>query len=297
MMRNIYFYNYYHNGDLFCSKSFIKQIVDELRSESFNFKYFHNNNPKTISDLTDYGGRPYQSNKDRFIKDNDTLSINTWIGIHIPGNHATGPFFWNEGINYVALHDIWNYNFENINSHFGTKLRIKKSPEDYISVIDYSKFDVTSVNDFIQSRPEKKRILFSNGIPMSGQSFSDKMDNIINYFAAKYSDYDFYCTDRIATYSPNVFFTSDITKQKSDLNEISWLSKHCDLIIGKNSGPFIYCLERDNFNDPKKKFISFNNNKVDSLDWGIKVLSDYTCCTNFDVNEIVKLIDRKIGEL
>ena len=97
----ILFYNHYHNGDLFVSKEFIRHIMQQL--PNCEFGYYHNNNPKTIRDLLPYYGRATQSNDERFILNGDTLTINTWIGKYIPGNYKEGPFFWNNGINYVCL--------------------------------------------------------------------------------------------------------------------------------------------------------------------------------------------------
>lgn len=291
-MTKIEFYNYYHNGDLFCSKSFIKQIVSELKD--YEFAYFHNNNPKTISDLAPYGGRAYQDPTKRFIYEENKMSINTWIGIYIPEKHPEPPHFWNEGINYIALYNIWNYTYSKINDYFGTNLKIKSSPKDYLSTIDYSKFNVDEVDRFLSTRIGRKKILFSNGLPMSGQSFGDNLSSIIIFLSERYSNYDFYCTDKFEHNRDNIFFTSDITKQQSDLNEISWLSRSCDLIVGKNSGPFIYCLEKDNFTNPNKTFISFNNSEIDSLNWGIDIESDYTCSKSMNLNEIFNVIDGKI---
>lgn len=296
MMPRIDFYNYYHNGDLFCTRAYVKQIIDELAS--FEFRYFHNNNPKTTSDLINYGGSAstYPHNE-RFVETEDSLAINTWIAIYYADRYPKPPYFNNGGINYVILHSIWKHIFEKINTKFNTNLVLRPSPEDYIATIDFTKFDLSNVHRFIEERPNKKRILFSNGVPMSGQSFSYNFSEHINVLAETHSNYDFICTNRFTHDKSNIFFTSDITKVSSDLNEIGYLSRFCDVIIGKNSGPFIYCLEKENFTNPKKKIISFNNLKEDSLDYGIDIECDYTCSQSNDANEILQTIKRKIESL
>lgn len=288
----ILFYNHYHNGDLFVSKEFIRHIMQQL--PNCEFGYYHNNNPKTIRDLLPYYGRATQSNDERFIVNGDTLTINTWIGKYIPGNYKEDPFFWNNGINYVCLYDIWKYIYSEINKIFDTDLKIKDTPEDYISTIDYRHYDISNAVKFIESRPNTKKILFSNGVPMSGQSFADDMSAFINAYANIYPQYDFICTQWFAKTASNIFFTNDVLQLQSDLNEISYLSKFCDLIVGKNSGPFIYCLERDNFTNPNKKFISFNVTREDSLDYGIKMECDYTYSNSVDGNEIFNIILNKL---
>lgn len=293
-MSKINFYNYYHNGDLFCSRAFIKQIVDEL--PNFEFGYYHNNNPKTISDLVKYEGtaREYSHNE-RFVETDDTLAINTWIAIYYADRYPEPPYFNNGGINYVVLHQIWTHIFEKINLKFGTNLVIKSDPKDYIAVIDFEKFELANVKDYVKS--DRKRILFSNGVPMSGQSFAYDFKDVVDYLAEKYKQFDFLCTNKFMTNETNVHFTSDITRIGSDLNEIGYLSRYCNLIIGKNSGPFIYCLERQNFTDPNKKFISFNHLREDSLDYGIDVDCDYTFSSTTDLREVVSIIERKILEI
>lgn len=301
-MPKISFFNYYHNGDLFVSKSFIKQIVDEL--PSFEFSYYHLNNPKTIQDLIPYGGQPdanvssiMMMKRQRFIYNDDEMVINTWIGIYIEDQYPEPPYFWNGGINYVALYNIWDYIFSKINEKFGTNLKIKDSPKDYISFVDHSKFELDTAKAFLEARSDTKKVLFSNGVPMSGQSFSDNMEVFINNLAINNPKIDFICTSPIATTLDNVFFTNDILKLQSDLNEISYLSKFCDLIVGKNSGPFIYCLEKENFTNPNKMFVSFNHMKEDSLDYGIEVDCDYTCSQSKDAQEIYNILARKVAKI
>jgi hypothetical protein len=77
---------------------------------------------------------------------------------------------------------------------------------------------------------------------------------------------------------PNIIFTDELilaeydttvlnswNKKRCDLNEISYLSKFCDIIVGKNSGPYIYCMTEENINDPNKTIIVFNKRSLDSL--------------------------------
>ena len=49
----------------------------------------------------------------------------------------------------------------------------------------------------------------------------------------------------------------------NDLNEISYLSTFCDVIIGKESGPFAFCTIKDNLMNENKTFINF----CDRNDW------------------------------
>jgi hypothetical protein len=55
-------------------------------------------------------------------------------------------------------------------------------------------------------------------------------------------------------------FASEIIKKEngSDLNEISYLSTKCNVIIGRASGPFTFAINRQNIEDPNKILLSFS---------------------------------------
>lgn len=309
-MKTINFFNCFHNGDMFVSKEFIRQIVAEL--PEFNFGYYHLNHFKTTKDLEikHLGPAPFRENL-KFVEDGETLNVNTWIGAYQKIHTSEPPHFWNGGINYICLYDTWSYIFERINSYFGVNLKIKESPNDYIPTINYSLFDLTGCNTFLTERKDIKKILFSNGRAMSGQSFNEDMSSIIMYFASKYPQHDFICTKKFKTELNNIFFTDDIFSnvdeideikapwndreiQNCDLNEISYLSRSCDVIIGKNSGPFIYCMTKENFLTPNKCIISFNRDMEDSLGYGVDLECEYVFSNTFEYQSVMNIIEESL---
>lgn len=295
---------------MFVSKEFIRHIINEL--PDFKFGYYHLNHPKTTKDLgLEYLGRPSFRENSKFVEEGDTLNINSWIGAYHPIHTNELPHFWNGGINYICLYNTWEYIFSKINSYFGTNLKIKESPNDYVPTINYEVFDVSDYDNFLKERKETKKILFSNGKAMSGQSFHEDMSSIISYFATKYSQHDFICTTKFNTDLKNIFFTDDIYQEKDelidvnvpwndrilkscDLNEISYLSRGCDIIVGKNSGPFIYCMTKENFMKENKYIISFNRDMEDSLGYGVDLECEYVFSNIFEYNSIVETIEEKI---
>lgn len=309
-MGTINFFNFFHNGDMFVSKEFIRQIVLEL--PEFNFGYYHLNHPKTTIDLKiPHLGSPCFKQNIKFIEDSNVLNINTWIGAYHPIHTNEPPHFWNGGINYICLYNTWKFIFEKINSYFNVNLKIKDSPNDYIPTIDYDLFDVSDAKKFLKKRKNTKKILFSNGIAMSGQSFGEDMSHIINDFGLKYPQHDFICTKKFQTDLKNIFFTDDIfvsitetsdiktlwndrKTQNCDLNEISYLSKFCDMIVGKNSGPFIFCMTKENFLDPSKTIISFNRDMEDSLGYGIDIECQYIFSNTFKYQSIANIIQESL---
>jgi hypothetical protein len=167
-----------------------------------------------------------------------------------------------------TLYEQWGKLYNAINKTFGTSLELKPNKEDYLPRIDYNQLNTAYVDSFLEFRKNRFKALICNNEPHSSQSFVSDMTDIINQLAEEYEHVDFYCTNSIKTSADNVFFTNEITKfaDKCDLLEISYLSSRVDLIVGKNSGPFVFCETYDNYMDPNKTIISFNKKHPDYED-------------------------------
>lgn len=325
-MNTINFFSAFHTGDVFASKEFVRQVRNELTD--FNFGYYHKNHPKILKDLD----MPYigptnlhdfpQAGRYIESRDGKILKINTWIGAFNPRWQPEPPYYFEYdggpvpayGTNLISLSCVWGHIFEKINDYFGTSLKLKDKM-DYIPTIDYNFFDITSHQKFIEERGNTKKVLFCNGLPMSGQSIPNDMADVINHFAKEYPQYDFICAKKINTTLDNVFFTDDIIIPNDeiydlstvnwndreigncDLNEISYLSNHCDLIVGKQSGPFCYCATRENLMNPNKYMIAFSKTADDAIAYGLDIECDYLLSADHDeyCNNTQYVIDT-IGE-
>lgn len=310
MFTSITFYNHYHNGDLFVCKQFVRNLITLCPDLKFNYRHF--NHEKTIKDLN----ITYSNNLDglndrmKFMFRSEELAINTWIGAYgAPGTDP--PYFCRGGINLIDLHTIWNYLFENLTVFLNRPLILDQNVLNFIPTVDYSYFDTTSVDQFVNTH--ENIVLISNGSPMSGQSFVGDMQAFVNVFADRYPHINFVCTSKFENSSANVYFTDDIitvdagfpdTKcywneqlTKSDINEIGYLSKYSKLIIGKNSGPFIYCLTKENLMDPTKTFLSFNNKTIDNLFYNLSTPATYIQEPNFDIAHMAQVLDSQLCRL
>lgn len=275
----ILFYNCFHNGDLFVSKGFVQQIVEEAGQE--NCLYAHVNSPIVLIDtiakvkgLVDCAWE-----REKFIEANDFLMINTWVGAY------EREFFFGK-INFPVLYKIWGIIFNKINEYFGSRLELKPSPKDYIPTIDYSKYRCAPAYPFLG----KDNILICNNEVCSSQSdLMGNMEELINEVSNIFPSLNFFCTNKTNVNKKNVLYTDDIFEHtnsevvdlsffwqrpmRCDLNEISFLGQNCSTIVGRNSGPFIFCLTKDLFNDGSKTVISFGNQEEDSLLYNIS----YNC--------------------
>lgn len=303
-MKKISFFNHGHNGDMHTSKEYIRQIQNTL--QDFEFEYCHANHIKTISDLEIFSNQniPYKKTI-RFVEGPNHLVINTWNGAYSEYfNPNTPPYFYFGGTNYPSLTDIWEFIFNKINEHFSTDLKIK-SPEEYFPTINFKFFNVENIKTFVKKYQQKK-VLVCNGPVRSKQSFIGPMKEEIQHLAVTHPNYLFICTHRFDSKNKNIMFTDDIIKDTSgcDLNEISYLSTFCDVIIGKNSGPFVFCMTKENFLNKDKVIISFNkgshdpkydpNSGVDSLPWGLSIPARYIFENNVDGKNIIDIIQKNI---
>ena len=305
LVDKIIFVQYFHNGDLFSSKEYVRQITQELNGVSF--EYWHFNHEKVLRDLQlPIGNLPSTLGKNgkrmpiTFIKDNKFF-INTWIesfyryNVQLPIEHL-------HGINHYKLSAQWEYIFNLLNKFYGTNLKIKKLDE-YVPDIDFSFFHTDNIN---LEKGNRKRILISNGEVKSNQSFSGNMNHIVVKVAKQFPDIDFFCTSKFFTDLSNVYFTDDVipdtqeyypsysdwSRKKCDLNEISYFSQSCDVIIGRNSGPFIFCLTKNNVFNPDKTFITFNKFQDDSLLRDINHQCKYIWSNDYKEENMINLISK-----
>lgn len=253
-MSKIIFFNHFHRGDLHTHKEYVKQIMRDL--PDFTFEYLHFNPSKLTKE---YGvplvGTPNTlNNKQKFLKVQDTLYINTWVGCD------WDIFCKHGGINMDTLQESWGVIFEEINKEFNVDLKLDPTKENYLPRIDYSFVDKQGVDYYIENNPTDGRMLICNNAPNSSQSFASNMEEYIIPLAEENPNVHFICTNNISKQLDNVLYTKDIIGdvEETDLLEISYLSRFCDVIIGKNSGPYVFCETYDNYMDPEKVFISFN---------------------------------------
>lgn len=263
-MKSICFFNHYHNGDLFNSKSFIKEIMSSVDAKYY---YAHSNHPVVLSDLDiEYCSLPEISHKEKFFDDGNTLYINTWIGCYFD---EAKPYYGECTLRFS--YQMFGEIYEHLNQLLGCNLKLSNIGN-YFSFIDYSKFDCTAADNFLNSNTGSK-VLFSNGPCLSGQcNYYGDMAPIIEKCAERNPEKIFIATYRFNTNYSNIKFTDDILNlNRCDLNEISYISKFCNLIVGRNSGPFCFSSTKENLQDPNKTFYAFGERETDCFCYGVDV--------------------------
>lgn len=284
-MKNILFYNFWHNGDVFSARGYIKHIMDSLPNTKFG--YYHVNHPKIMHDLVTLEFVPdipeesiRELNLVKIHETPNTIYINTWVGVYFYQftNYVTQ--FKNytvnlpdeEHANYVSLHKMYDFIIQYLNYHYKTDIRLSENPLDYVPKINWNAYDIGAVDDFLEDGYGTKMILICNGKVRSMQSNLGNLSNCITALAKQYPLYIFICTEKFETNLHNIIFTQEIFNLENDLNEIAYLSLYCDIIVGKNSGPFMFTHVEENINNSKKVFVALSHNVNDCYPCHIKQL-------------------------
>ena len=255
----IVFFNFWHNGDIHVSRSFIKYI----KNLGYECEYLHNNSLNLLNDLNikctnldiavKKHGKNLISNKNTHIH-NNILYINTWYrsNENIFNKYNTNfdcIYYYFKDIIYkyfgidIGIHNIWNF-----------------FPE-----INYIKFDIKYSSEFLEQNIERKKIFISNGDFYSGQAVNFNFSPIINFLSKKYKEHLFLISNKKddIVKNENIYFTKDIINiEKCDLNENSYLSSECDLIIGRGSGTYTFALTKYNYQRDCKFLVFLKNNNM-----------------------------------
>jgi len=254
-MKILYFNNFNcHNGDLHYYREFIKDIIKKTNFDEY-FLLEKKSSSKLLSDIPNlkFG----EINKNCFI-DQTYYKINqdVYINIHFIRTNIIYYFALkdDEWLTYKSLLDAYykyySFIYNKLNIHLNEK-------NYYIPEIDYSKFEIENVDKYIENN-DKFKVLICNGNVLSAQS-NILLDSVIDKLSDIHKDIDFILTKKIDIAKDNILFTDDIINCNiPDLNEISYLSTFCNIIIGRSSGPYCYTLTKSNFNDSNKTFIAIS---------------------------------------
>lgn len=297
-MKKLAFYNHYHNGDLFASRGWIEDICKTL---DYNPMYYHVNNPSVLKDLPVIHSyipellSNHEATVGRFVETDDTIFINTWIGSCLqPWSTDDRNVGSGYDVNYKTYHEQWKIIYHDLNMMNQMELEIDDNIWKYISNPNYTKYHISGINKFLCDT--KTRILISNGPVHSGQSYqTHDMSSIMLPFVEKYPETQFIFTWKTPLTNPNVFYTDDLTVLPEDLygdlNEIAYLSHSCDVVIGKNSGPFCFCMTKANLTSRWQTFISLGRTDTEVWTYGMQIPASFYYLNDNDDNRTSQFIE------
>lgn len=264
MINRIVFFNNFHVGDIFFSKAYLNKIIQQL--PDIEFFYVHPYNQRLAHDLninTDVGvlGLNMEPiSHQRFVQQDQCLFVNTWIGAYLdqvlPGElHG----------NYLSLRKMFSIIGQELVSRLNRPLEIVTDNQlEVIPTTNWARYNTAPIDQFCSEHQGQNRHLFCNGYVRADQCHLGPMKNIIEALVEMLPNDIFVCTERFETTAPKIYFTDDITRTPADVNEIAYLSTHCQTIVGKNSGPYMYCHVKDNFFNSNTVFVSCSHRSSDS---------------------------------
>lgn len=250
----VVFFNHFHNGDLHISREIVKLIIQKVRQidPGVSFGYAHVNNPGLLADIPElqYVGAPNIDQHSNLVRIGDTVYISTW---YAQQHHKyMNQYGMTIDCLYAALNDtckqLWNFSLSDITRDLSK----------FYPTIDYSKFHIQNAQNWLSNNPQKK-IFVSNGHAMSGQATNFPIAPIISSIASRHPDKLFILSNQeVHNRLTNIVYSEDIIKKcDSDLNENSFLTTHCDMIIGRASGVFSYAWTQQNMFQRNFKFLCF----------------------------------------
>lgn len=287
-MSNNIFFNMFRNGDVFIVREFVKEIITQCPEHKWF--YAHGNHPDSVKDLPcSYLSMPHfhevcQSTNCkghqisemlpkhkpllpqepiRKLSAESNLYINTWTGVYHGYFFPVGHY-----ANMYELMSIWQHITEKLSPILQKKIEISTNPLKYFPKIDASFYDCSNLNAFFREKIDgrfERVILIANGKSLSNQSKLQSLDESVVILSRRFPNYAFIATTKINRNLDNLFYTDDIFKLSFDLPLISILSQKCDVIVGKNSGPYSYANTYENAVNKNKIFVSFSNTARDNL--------------------------------
>lgn len=261
MPKRVVFFNHFHNGDIHVSRGFVRQIMNKVHQlePSTQFVYTHKMSPDLLSDIPNlmYDRSALNnvgSEHNNLVVNGDNIYINTWYG------QQHFKYMNRHGVTIDTIYDALD---DSCKSLWGFSLSdISADPSVFFPIIDYTRIQTSKVQNWLNVHLGQK-ILIENGPALSNQSDYFPMGTMIENLARKYPDKLFILTspENVVDTNGNIFHSDTITQRqgRNDLNEISYLSTHCDVIIGRASGVWSFTLTQENLFKRRIKYLCFSN--------------------------------------
>ncbi|MBT5636947.1 MAG: hypothetical protein HOJ16_00015 [Candidatus Peribacter sp.] len=275
---DITFFSQGHNGDIHYSRGFIKAIMEDVSKVSPNTKFYYMNKmPKElILDIENLVHVPWAPQIDPLVfnrlfvassNQGQTVMVNTWIGCHSP--EGNDDYTHPEGISFLSNMKLYRDAYKDIENYLGVVLDCDLSEDRVLPSIDYGYYQTDLIQDHLTKTKDatKKRIFISNGPVFSGQAPNFDFDVVLDDIIPKFPEHTFYLTDHKSSLTerfPNAICTRDIIGLDGcDLNENSFLSTKCDIIVGRASGPYTFAHTHDNYMNEKKTLHAISHSRDD----------------------------------
>lgn len=250
-MKKVIFVNLFHNGDIHCSREFIKHFKSVYTGE---VSYCHFNDKKTTQDLNinyihpSSFGFSVDSSTIPFIEEReDSILVNTWVGAD------DRKYLYMHGCTLDTNYVLWTDIYARLSKMLNINITINDK-QSYIPTLDYSIINKSPIDDFFASTGNKHNIFIVTSNVCSGQSHNFDFKPIVEYLAMRFPEKNFIISNEMNTHFNNIIYAKNIsrTSDKCDLIENSYISTKCNAIIGRGSGSFCYSIVKENYLSNKR---------------------------------------------
>jgi hypothetical protein len=282
MKETINIYNYFHNGDIFYSRMIIQGLI-----KNFKINYYHNLLSPLFLDIpevNEFVGIPTDFEKNLSF-DIKNKKINTWIG--------QNGFKYLNRVNNGCTYENHLSLAKDVLDNFGVEIN---NIEDYLPEIYHE--NIPNIENITNKMIElktifRKIVLISNGNIHSGQSDNFDFTPTIERLSNEHNDVLFLLCSQTHLSKDNVLHTNSITNFSPDLLHIGYLSKYCDIIIGRASGPYCFAQNKENLLNPEKTFIAFCHNLGEGKFYQ-NLKSKFVWSNNYYIDSIYSTIKNEI---
>jgi hypothetical protein len=267
-IKNLIFFNYANNGDIFASREFVKYIINNTNVE--RYIYQQKNSSRLLLDIEklEHTKEINGDVTDGIYFVGDDVYINTWFNSLTFNNGVWNHGKYNNGSNLKSLYD---YFFNEL--PLTLNIKISENMYDFIPTIDFSKYNISKIKDFMINNKVKEKIFIANGDAKSNQSdnninFDIIIDNISNY----YKDMLIFVSNPTIIKKENIIYIKDLLTKNldNDMYECAYVFTFCKYIIGRYSGVSACTYIRDNMYKNKIYILVVNENLNWDIDFSLK---------------------------
>lgn len=260
---NLIFYNHYGSGDLFESREFALDWMKIVGVEKAYYacrKCFH----ALFSDLPSI--TPIEVTEDMDMRAAVTrrggdIFVNTWIGARNAQTKPPGDYVLWPGVGCTVD------NLYRMHNDYLKEAGLVKLPRPivgYIPSINYSQAVRDRITKWIKDKPYRL-ILMCNGPTGSNHASNFDFGPILDWIPQN-PDRAFIFSEKGAHIPErdDVFWTDDITGRnpgECDLLAVSFLSRFCEIIVGRCSGAQMHTQVIQNWVDPSKTQVCFTKHR------------------------------------
>lgn len=262
----ICFYNHFGNGDLIESRMFALAFMKMagVATAEYAHQSQYAGSFEDLWQLKPILIKPQMQPNASLTRVGDTLWVNTWVGRG--HDQKMNGYVLQPGVGCVIerIMQMW----DDLLVEAGLPL-LPGTAQEYLPRIDYTRCSISpKVAEYLNDNIGKKLVLICNGKTTSHQCANFDYHPILDHIPMR-DGVRYLFTEKVPGFKrADVTFTDDITERMTipqhagwDLTAISYLSRYCDIIVGRCSGAQMYAQTLENWMDGNKTLVCFTHHR------------------------------------